>query len=211
MTCFIRYNIPITYCGVCGAFVVRALRLSVLPVQAAHAAWLRPYVHPGRFFDASQREPRLLLHAPQGSLLQEPSTAVYQSSCESVTRSVPLSLIRQSVLSLHGLPQLEPRVPAAVGPLHHPKVLSNPDKGHFYSVDSFIWQLKAYAMAHVQPRSHRNELPLGLVTPSSGSRSNCLLQPDRLANLTVESCRQAFTLMFIHLHQVNSMQSNCAI
>ncbi len=169
-----------------------------------------PHVRPGRFFDASQREPRLLLHARQGSLLQELSTAAFQSPCESVTRNVPLSLIYQPVLSLPGLPQLQPRALAAVAPLRDPKVLSNPDKGHFSSVDSFIWQFKAQAMAHIQPRSHGNESPLGSVTLFSGYQSNSHLQPERLATLTVEGCRLAFVLMFIHLHQFNPIQSNCA-
>ena len=30
--------------------------------------------------------------------------------------------------------------------------------------------------------------------------SDCLLQPEQLANLTVEASRQAFALMFIHPH-----------
>ena len=56
--------------------------------------------------------------------------AAVQSLCESVTRSVPLSLFGQSVHSFSGLPHLEPRSLAAVGPLCHPKVISNPDKDH---------------------------------------------------------------------------------
>ncbi len=88
-----------------------------------------PYVRQGRFFDVSARTVAAL-HAPQASLLQELSTAAVQSPCESVTRIVPPSLFGQSVLSLSGLPQLERHALAAVGPLCHPKVISNPDKDH---------------------------------------------------------------------------------
>ncbi len=106
---------------------------------------------PVRFFDAPQRESRLpLWHAPQGSRLQEPSTAVVQFPCRSVPRGVSLSfsLVCQPVLSLSGLPQLGPRTLAAVSLFHHPTVLPDPDKGHFYSVDSFIRQFKARQCSH---------------------------------------------------------------
>ncbi len=88
-----------------------------------------PYIHLGHFFDASTRTVATL-HAQEGSLLQELSTAAVQSTCESVTRSVPLLLFGQSVLSLSGLPQLESRTLAAVGPLRYPEVISNPEKDH---------------------------------------------------------------------------------
>ncbi len=64
---------------------------------------------------------------------------------------------------------------------------------------------------HIQSRSHGKESPLGSVTPFSGCQSNCLLQPERKANLTVEDCCLAFTLLSIHHRQFNSVQSNCAI
>ncbi len=58
------------------------------------------------------------------------------------------SSVSPSVLSLPSLPQLGPRALPAVGPFHHSVVLPNPDKGHFYSVDSFIRQFIARQCSH---------------------------------------------------------------
>ncbi len=64
-------------------------------------------------------------------------------SGQSLEVSLSFLLVSLSILSLPGLPQLGPRALAAFSPFQHPTGPPNPDKGHFYSVDSFIRQFIA--------------------------------------------------------------------
>ncbi len=112
--------------------------------------------------------------------------------------------------SLSGLPQLEPRALTVISPFHHPTVFPNPDRSHIYSVDSFIRWFIARQCSHPVCTLTRNHTPC-LVSHTPQWLVICFLQPERLSFLTVEGCRQAFTLLSVHLHQFNTIQSNCPI
>ncbi len=100
--------------GLCclGVFVARARPARMRPSRP-------PSVRLGRLFDDSARTVATL-HAPHGSLLQEPSTAVIQSPCESVTRSVSLLLLAVCPSSLRP-PSARAQRPGCSWPFLPPK------------------------------------------------------------------------------------------
>ncbi len=112
---------------------------------------LRRPSFPVHSLDAPQREWRLPLSATPHrdpyckSLLQRWFSLPAGQFLEV---SLSFSSVSLSVLSLPSLPQLGPHVLTAVSPFHHPTVFLNPDKGHFYSVDSFSRQFIARQYSH---------------------------------------------------------------
>ncbi len=99
--------------------------------------------------------------------------------------------------------------PNCAHPFPSTLVFPNPDRNHIYSFDSSIrWFIARKKCSHPFYTLTRNHTP-SLVSHTPQWLATCLLQPERQSILTAEGCRLAFTLLFIHLHQFNSIQLNC--